>query len=97
MRARLGLMLMALLIAGVLPVTAQPLHAWVGVGVGPGALPELAEREQNEAGLGALSGAFFASLERGPVVLTLRSAFATELYGDDAYDLGVLPESGAGD
>ncbi|MEM8600492.1 MAG: hypothetical protein AAGF99_11265 [Bacteroidota bacterium] len=80
MHARLGLLSAVMLIAGASAVTAQPLNAWVGVGVGPGVL---SEREQGEEGPGDLTGALFASIKRGPVVLTLRAAFAGKLYGNE--------------
>ncbi|MEM8557760.1 MAG: hypothetical protein AAGG50_08040 [Bacteroidota bacterium] len=96
MTARFGLLSAIVLVAGAVPVTAQPLNAWVGAGVGYGALPELPEREQGEEGLGVLTGALFVSIERAPVVLTLRAAGATEYYGDEAYDVGVLVGVGGG-
>ncbi|MEL6770111.1 MAG: hypothetical protein AAFP18_03520 [Bacteroidota bacterium] len=96
MLSRPWLLLSVVLLAAPVQVDAQPINAWIGAGVGPGVLPDLPEREQSEDGLSALTGALFASIERGRAVLTLRSAVAAEYAGDQAYDAGVLVGVGGG-
>lgn len=62
---------------------------WIGAGVGLGELIE-GEDDPNDEGGGALAGALYGSYQFGPNLLSARTAFSGELFGDNFADYGIL-------